>query len=144
MSQPQLKCCYPQTTPFSDLPVHIAFTVHACKHYPVNHIRCCSWILCIAFFDWQHSWLVPTVPHHIQAWWTKKLLNSSPLVGQPQSVPITLRLAAIFPLDVYFLMDFSDSMGDDLATLQSIVGNICMLVCVWVYSANMFSWCLLV
>ena len=49
-------------------------------------------------------------------------------IGHPQSVPITVRPAAVFPLDVYFLMDFSNSMNDDLATLQSIAGNIGMCV----------------
>ena len=57
--------------------------------------------------------------------------NSLPPVGQPQSVPITVRPAAVFPLDVYFLMDFSQSMNDDLATLQSItrdIGEMCIFV----------------
>ena len=51
-----------------------------------------------------------------------------PPIGQPQAVPITVRPAAVFPLDVYFLMDFSESMNDDLATLQSIAENIGMYV----------------
>ena len=47
-----------------------------------------------------------------------------PILGQPQSIPLTLKPAAVFPLDVYFLMDFSNSMKDDLATLQSIAVDI--------------------
>ena len=47
-------------------------------------------------------------------------------IGHPQSVPITVRPAAVFPLDVYFLMDFSNSMRDDLTTLQSIAEDIGM------------------
>ena len=35
--------------------------------------------------------------------------------------------AGEYPLDVYFLMDFSASMSDDLATVQSIASDICVL-----------------
>ena len=38
--------------------------------------------------------------------------------------------AGEYPLDVYFLMDFSASMSDDLATVQSIASDICVL-CVY-------------
>nr|WEL12718.1 integrin beta 1B [Halisarca dujardinii] len=44
--------------------------------------------------------------------------------GEPQTFQVTIRPAPTFPLDVYFLMDFSASMEDDLATLQSIAGDI--------------------
>ena len=57
---------------------------------------------------------------------TEKQVTSLSFVGQPQSVPITVRPAAVFPLDVYFLMDFSNSMRDDLTTLQSIAEDIGM------------------
>ena len=53
-----------------------------------------------------------------------QLFNSLSSPGHPQSVPITVRPAAVFPLDVYFLMDFSGSMADDLATVQSVAGDI--------------------
>jgi hypothetical protein len=55
----------------------------------------------------------------------------------PQNVSVTLRPGerlnfnlsikpvGEFPLDVYFLMDFSVSMFDDLKTLNDLANNIC-------------------
>ena len=51
-------------------------------------------------------------------------MKSLSIVGQTQSVPLRVRPAAVSPLDVYFLMDFSVSMEDDLVTLQSIARDI--------------------
>ena len=51
-------------------------------------------------------------------------INCFNFTGQPQSFEVTVRPAPTFPLDVYFLMDFSASMDDDLTTLQSIAGDI--------------------
>ena len=41
-----------------------------------------------------------------------------------------VRPAGEYPLDVYFLMDFSASMRDDLTTVQRIANDICVL-CVY-------------
>ena len=41
-----------------------------------------------------------------------------------------VRLTGEYPLDVYFLMDFSASMSDDLATVQRLANDICAL-CVY-------------
>ena len=85
----------------------------------------------------QHSWNFFIVYHHIQT--SDQLIKKSlSLVGQPQSVSLRVRPAAVFPLDVYFLMDFSSSMEDDLVTLQSIAGDIgeplkCVYVCTYVH-----------
>ena len=40
-----------------------------------------------------------------------------------------MRPAGDFPLDVYFLMDFSASMTDDLQTVQMIANDISELLC---------------
>jgi protocadherin alpha len=44
--------------------------------------------------------------------------------GYEESFSITVRPAGDFPLDVYFLMDFSASMTDDLQTVQMIANDI--------------------
>lgn len=45
--------------------------------------------------------------------------------GQPQKVNITFRRVLDYPLDLYYVMDLSFSMRDDLATLQvrTCLGN---------------------
>ena len=47
--------------------------------------------------------------------------------GSPESFTLEVRPAGDYPLDVYFLMDFSASMGDDLSSVQNLantIGNI--------------------
>ena len=39
-------------------------------------------------------------------------------LGDTLNFNVTIKPAATFPLDVYFLMDLSDSMNDDLDTLK--------------------------
>ena len=68
-----------------------------------------------------------------------------PIIGQPQYIPITVRPAAVFPLDVYFLMDFSESMYADLTTLQSIAGDIGMCIGLEVlHNSSLTLWAVIV
>lgn len=46
------------------------------------------------------------------------------LIGLPESFNVKVKPAGNSPLDVYFLMDFSASMYDDLATVRSISSDI--------------------
>ena len=50
--------------------------------------------------------------------------------GYATSFNVKVRPAGEHPLDVYFLMDFSSSMSDDLTTVKSIANDICVL-CVY-------------
>ena len=44
--------------------------------------------------------------------------------GSPESFTLKVRPAGDYPLDVYFLMDFSASMGDDLSSVQNLANTI--------------------
>nr|WEL12719.1 integrin beta 1C [Halisarca dujardinii] len=44
--------------------------------------------------------------------------------GVEETFNVTVRPSGDFPLDMYFLMDFSASMNDDLATVQAIANDI--------------------
>lgn len=41
-------------------------------------------------------------------------------IGQPTSIPITVKTPKDFPIDLYYLMDLSYSMGDDLKKIRDI------------------------
>ena len=45
-------------------------------------------------------------------------------IGQPESFTVGVRPAGDYPLDVYFLMDFSSSMSDDLLNVQFLARSI--------------------
>ena len=45
-------------------------------------------------------------------------------LGDPLTLNFTVKLAPTFPLDVYFIMDFSGTMGDDLDTLGDISDSV--------------------
>ena len=40
--------------------------------------------------------------------------------GKPATFNVSIKPTPTFPLDVYFLMDFSESMKDDLAAIRSV------------------------
>ena len=47
-------------------------------------------------------------------------------VDEPVSVPVTVKPARNYPLDIYMLMDLSYSMADDLETIKTLgteIGN---------------------
>ena len=44
--------------------------------------------------------------------------------GSPESFTLEVRPAGDYPLDVYFLMDFSASMGDDLNSVKNLADTI--------------------
>ena len=47
--------------------------------------------------------------------------------GEPVSFTLQVRPARNYPLDVYFLMDLSASMANDLTNLQNLASQIGML-----------------
>ena len=44
--------------------------------------------------------------------------------GEEYNITVTVKSSEDYPLDVYYLMDFSFSMKGDLAELQSLTENI--------------------
>lgn len=46
--------------------------------------------------------------------------------GQPQNITVSIRPANKFPLDIYFLMDKSYSMRDDLENLKKLASQLGM------------------
>lgn len=44
--------------------------------------------------------------------------------GEPYTINITFEKTVEYPLDLYYVMDLSNSMKDDLATLQNLGGNL--------------------
>lgn len=46
-------------------------------------------------------------------------------LGDPVTLNFTVKLAPNFPLDVYFIMDFSGTMRNDLSMLNSISDSVC-------------------
>lgn len=53
------------------------------------------------------------------------------ILGQPQKVNVTFRRVLDYPLDLYYVMDLSYSMRDDLQTLQVIGSFILILQCIF-------------
>ena len=47
-----------------------------------------------------------------------------PFLGQPHSFTITVHPVDNFPADLYFLMDFSFSMNDDLENLINLASQL--------------------
>ena len=45
-------------------------------------------------------------------------------LGDPVMLNFTVKLAPTFPLDVYFIMDFSGTMGRDLRSLRDISDDV--------------------
>lgn len=45
-------------------------------------------------------------------------------LGDPLTLNFTVKLAPTFPLDVYFIMDFSGTMRNDLQSLSDISGSV--------------------
>lgn len=45
--------------------------------------------------------------------------------GVPMSFDFDVKLLSNFPLDVYFLMDFSSTMANELATLATVANEVC-------------------
>ena len=52
-----------------------------------------------------------------------KLMCMCYAVGKPKSFSMKVKPAAVFPLDVYILMDLSRSMEDDLRSLQQLANS---------------------
>ena len=48
------------------------------------------------------------------------------VIGQPARFNVNVKPAPDFPVDIYFLVDGSFSMEDDLANIQALVGAIGM------------------
>jgi hypothetical protein len=46
-------------------------------------------------------------------------------LGEPVTFTVNVRPAKNYPVDLYFLMDLSKTMQDDLGNLKSLAGNIC-------------------
>lgn len=46
-------------------------------------------------------------------------------LGEPVTFTVHVRPAENYPVDLYFLMDLSKTMQDDLGNLKSLAGNIC-------------------
>ena len=44
--------------------------------------------------------------------------------GQPQSISVTVRPANNYPVDIYYLMDQSFSMNDDLENLRGLASQL--------------------
>ena len=53
-----------------------------------------------------------------------KILSS--VIGQPARFNVSVKPAPDFPVDIYFLVDGSFSMEDDLANIQALGGAIGM------------------
>ena len=47
-----------------------------------------------------------------------------PHAGQPQTVEVGVRPTSNFPLDIYYLMDDSSSMLDDLENLKALASQL--------------------
>ena len=45
-------------------------------------------------------------------------------VGEPATVKLTVRPAENYPVDLYYLMDMSASMNNDLTSLRALAGTI--------------------
>ena len=45
-------------------------------------------------------------------------------IGQAQDITVSIRPANNFPLDVYFLMDQSFSMNDDLQNMKNLASQL--------------------
>ena len=45
--------------------------------------------------------------------------------GVPMELDFNVKLLSNFPLDVYFLMDFSSTMADELETLEEVASEVC-------------------
>ena len=52
-------------------------------------------------------------------------MSSTCFLGEPVNFRVHVRPEKNYPVDLYFLMDLSRTMHDDLGNLKSLAGNIC-------------------
>ena len=53
-----------------------------------------------------------------------KIALNSTFSGEERNISLTVKSSKDYPLDVYYLMDFSFSMKEDLANLKELTSNI--------------------
>lgn len=49
--------------------------------------------------------------------------------GDPVNLTVTVTRKANYPIDLYYLMDLSNSMKDDLLKLKTLAQRLCTVVC---------------
>ena len=62
-------------------------------------------------------------------------------IGQAQNLTVSIRPANNFPLDVYFLMDQSFSMNDDLQNLKTLASQLGIYLAIAIFVAYALSNC---
>ena len=56
-------------------------------------------------------------------------------VGQPKTIPIRVKTPINFPIDVYYLMDLSDTMSDDLKQVREFGPKLGTYIFLFSYNA---------
>ena len=61
--------------------------------------------------------------------WYKEIITYFFSLGQPTNVTVRIKTPKNFPIDLYYLMDLSMSMKDDLKQID----DLSVLLCKWIY-----------
>ena len=98
----------------------------------------CTYVCMYVWVDvWIDGWMST---YMCSTSWTTALCTTSAL-GDPMTLNFNVSLGSNFPLDVYFLMDFSSTMSRELTTLGRLADQVCKYYSgEWICAAVVFVW----
>ena len=76
-------------------------------------------------YVWVDVWMDGWAHTYVCSTSRTTVLCTTSALGDPMTLNFRVSLGSNFPLDVYFLMDFSSTMSGELVTLAALADEVC-------------------